>query len=399
MNGTDTAEAQPDAAAPELPPIASLEPATTTASIFRETALQRLSSPEQLDQLIHVTSPKTWIALATSLALLVAVLLWGIFGTIPLRVHASGVLVDREGKLYAATAQAAGLVTQILVSAEDKVRAGQVIAMLDAPDLQQQLIGAQKFLDKLIDMRRGLVAAEATERERRRVLLENRAAATRGSAAPHDHLTDDDREDLAFENGWRDRLMELDLRIAAQGGQVDELQARLDHATLVRSPVDGVVVQISGAVGAMTALGARIATITTKAKKTDALVFLPVDSYARVSSGMPALVTPATVDQAEYGSIVARVFLVDNYPSDRQTIAAIVQDEALAERISRRGSVFAVRIELAESSDTSSGFRWSTTEGPPFSISQGTPASAWITTRHERPINLVVPALGKLLGH
>ena len=38
--------------------------------IFRKVALERLSSPEQLDQLMQVTSPKGWLALAGLGALL-----------------------------------------------------------------------------------------------------------------------------------------------------------------------------------------------------------------------------------------------------------------------------------------------------------------------------------------
>ncbi len=32
--------------------------------LFRETSLEKLSSPEQLDALIKVTSPRAWLALA-----------------------------------------------------------------------------------------------------------------------------------------------------------------------------------------------------------------------------------------------------------------------------------------------------------------------------------------------
>ena len=35
-----------------------------TRQIFRKAALTRLASPDQLDQLMQVTSPRSWIALA-----------------------------------------------------------------------------------------------------------------------------------------------------------------------------------------------------------------------------------------------------------------------------------------------------------------------------------------------
>jgi hypothetical protein len=51
-------------------------------SIFREKAVDRVSSPEQLNDYIHVTSPSVWIVMATVLILIVGMLVWSIFGTV-----------------------------------------------------------------------------------------------------------------------------------------------------------------------------------------------------------------------------------------------------------------------------------------------------------------------------
>ena len=42
--------------------------------IFRQAALDRLSSPEQLDQLMQVTTPKSWMALVAFIVLLLNVM-------------------------------------------------------------------------------------------------------------------------------------------------------------------------------------------------------------------------------------------------------------------------------------------------------------------------------------
>jgi hypothetical protein len=65
-------------------------------SIFRKESLERLSSPEQLDQLMQVVSPKSWLPLA-SLGLLVGLaLLWSIFGRIPITAIGRGILVNPD---------------------------------------------------------------------------------------------------------------------------------------------------------------------------------------------------------------------------------------------------------------------------------------------------------------
>ncbi len=50
--------------------------------IFRKAALERLSSPEQLDQLMQVTTPKGWLALIALAGLLVTAVILGFVGSI-----------------------------------------------------------------------------------------------------------------------------------------------------------------------------------------------------------------------------------------------------------------------------------------------------------------------------
>ena len=51
-------------------------------SIFREKSIQRVSSPEELNDYIRVTTPSVWIVLISLVVLLVGVLAWSIFGTV-----------------------------------------------------------------------------------------------------------------------------------------------------------------------------------------------------------------------------------------------------------------------------------------------------------------------------
>ncbi len=66
------------------------------SSIFRKVALDRLSSPEELDQLSRITSPRGWLALAAVAGLLLALLAWSIFATIPTFVSGEGALAASE---------------------------------------------------------------------------------------------------------------------------------------------------------------------------------------------------------------------------------------------------------------------------------------------------------------
>lgn len=55
------------------------------AGIFREKSLERVSSPEALNDYIRVTTPSVWVVLAAAVVLLVGMLCWSIFGRVTVR--------------------------------------------------------------------------------------------------------------------------------------------------------------------------------------------------------------------------------------------------------------------------------------------------------------------------
>ena len=52
------------------------------SDLFRKKSLQRMASPEQLDDYIRVTTPSVWLILLALIVLLVGLLAYCIFGTI-----------------------------------------------------------------------------------------------------------------------------------------------------------------------------------------------------------------------------------------------------------------------------------------------------------------------------
>ncbi len=54
----------------------------TETGIFREKSLERVSSPEELNDYIRVTTPSVWLVLAALVILLAGMLAWSVFGTV-----------------------------------------------------------------------------------------------------------------------------------------------------------------------------------------------------------------------------------------------------------------------------------------------------------------------------
>lgn len=96
--------------------------------LFRKVALDRLSSPEQLDEMMKITNPKGWLALGALGALITAILAWGIFGNVPLLVVGEGILT-RGGALTLVQATGSGTIN-ILIDEGALVQKGQTLAVI-----------------------------------------------------------------------------------------------------------------------------------------------------------------------------------------------------------------------------------------------------------------------------
>ena len=110
--------------------------------LFRKVALERASSPEQLDQLITITTPLGWLSLFAIGILLLVAIFWGIYGSIPTQVQGQGILLKKEGIVSIQT-QNAGKVTKINVEIGDVVEKAQVVARMQQDDLLEQIRQAQ----------------------------------------------------------------------------------------------------------------------------------------------------------------------------------------------------------------------------------------------------------------
>ena len=103
-------------------------------NVFRKVSLERLSSPEQLDQLMRVTDTKGWIILTAFAVVLFTAVVWGIYGSVPYNISGRGVLV-KSGGVLDVIALSGGRIVDVAVSAGDVVTEGQVVARIGQPEI------------------------------------------------------------------------------------------------------------------------------------------------------------------------------------------------------------------------------------------------------------------------
>jgi hypothetical protein len=96
---------------------------------FRHRALQRMSSPEQLDQLVKLTLPRRWIGLVALLLLVAGAIVWSAVSSVPTTLAGPGFLLS-EGGLREVQASSTGTITNLSVATGQHVVAGQVIGQV-----------------------------------------------------------------------------------------------------------------------------------------------------------------------------------------------------------------------------------------------------------------------------
>lgn len=70
------------------------------SGLFRQKSLDKVSSPEQMNDYIRVTSPGVWLVLAAVIALLAGLLIWSVAGRLETTVAAAAVAGPEGMVLY-----------------------------------------------------------------------------------------------------------------------------------------------------------------------------------------------------------------------------------------------------------------------------------------------------------
>ena len=408
-------------------------------SVFRKVSLDRLASPEQLDQLMQVTTPRGWVALLALSILLLTAVVWGCVGRIPETVHGQGILVKSGGVLQVVPS-AGGRVIDIAVSVGDLVSAGQIVARVAQPELTDQL---NQALAKLADLRaeresslafgrRDLAlqtaaleqqrsAAEESRRWLEQKIVEQEKLAKQGLITRQTLLATREQFNAAVQraSAGRSELAQIRVRTLAlvneHDGEQDEARFRMEDAehevarlerelaerSEVTTPYTGRVLELMTEQGDMVASGEPILSLDLtgrSVKKLMAVLYVPSIEGKRIRPGMRVRIAPSTVKQEEYGMMLGRVTYVSDFPATSKGMARVLKNDQLVNVLSGSGAPYEVHADLTVAPETASRYKWSSSDGPPLTIQSGTLATASIDVRAERPIGMVIPLFRKITG-
>lgn len=416
-----------------------------TTEIFRKSALQALSSLEQLDQLIKVTRARSWIALTAMASVLLVAMVWSVMGSLPTSVSGQGVLI-RAGGTFNIVSPGAGLVTQFKdFRIGEKVEKGELLGHISQPALEQQIAAATAEVERLRgadaavrsaisqESRTQRPAYKLQEEQQRQVihakqdlLRSLQISQTQQSELLRDGLITRQRyettrqaiyaaeneisaanaalqkllvQQAETESQQAERTRGEGAKLAQALSRLNELQLQYRLAHNIVSEIEGVVVEAMIMNGDTVKEGQPVLSVEVPQQTLQSMVYLPADSRAKlIQPGMLVQISPVTSKKERYGYLVGKVTTVSNYPATESGMNAVLSNPSLVRELSKSGPPISVLVDLVPDRATRSGYAWSSRKGAEIELHSGTLCSASFVIERRRPISLVIPLLIETLG-
>ena len=299
--------------------------------IFSREALARLRSPEQLDSVIRVTDSALWIAILSLCFLAVSVLLWSFFGVLSVTVNGVGMIVDHAGKvnIYHDTS---GKIRQVLIKPGDRVRKGDVVAVLAFPTMVDDIIKARQEVLRSVDQHQ-----------------------VESSVSTFDSLVD--------------RLHFMSNIISGHDGIVEEV--KVNEGDIIQAGVTS------------------ICSLRHHQKRDDviAVLYIPAELGKRVTPDMVVRLSPSSTEVEESGTLMGVVRTVSLYPVSTEGIQKFLGNPDVARWILQKvgGAAVELRIDLVRDPASTSGYLWSSMVGRHPAVTPGTVFSGSVVVQRQSP--------------
>ena len=473
-------------------------------SIFRQQALDRLSSPERLDKLMQVVSPKDWLPLGGLGILGLVGFLWSVFGNIPVTVSGKGVLINPRHVLQLQS-PVSGQLKALNIRDGKCVKKDEILAIIDPSDKKQQLQQQQVKLAQLeqqiaqtsllrrqqTQLETEAITAERTSLEERlqniqrltpRIqneelnsiaqqrlslqqslqdaeeltpllklrLTKQRGLQKQGAISDERILKAEQEYRQTRQNIWdiQAQLQQLQLQetelqqkyltnlnnitqiiadleqlntrskqleqnnLEASNTEKNQIQAgqqaiaRLEKEvadnSIIKSPHAGCILEITASVGQYLNPGNGLGTLQTTGTATSdmmSVTYFAVRDGKKIHPGMKILITPDTVKRTRFGGIVGTITNVSPFPVTTEGATSVIGNSEVVQRLmDREGGKIEAIAELTVDSQTFSGYKWSSSNGPRLVISPGTTTTVRVTVEERSPITFVLPILREWSG-
>ena len=401
------------------------------------------SASENLDdslmKSIAITPPIYKLVLIGIGTICIISLAWGLFGSIPQRVQGVG-MINTESGVDRISSVSSGRISEIKVGLNDPVKEGDVIALVDQPELKTSLDKMKYSLEKLRQTNQ--ISLESNT-ENTSMKKQSNALTTKRLELSLQEVNENidfyekrlKQEKEIYEKGLityaqyfstqqqlaSDRINKINIEEQLKLTQLDSketefnsdlnklniekeiglLELELEDMskeyktyTELTAKTDGYISQLNVKVGDVISPSTTVGIITDTSKEGSNYVlnlYVPFNSNAVISKGMDVDVQIFSVDPYLHGYLNGKVKYVAQYMSDTEGMFNTLGNETLIKSIDAKGGVYSVVVELIKDPNTFNGFSWSNGEGPQIKLHPGHLSLAYVDVKVKAPIDFVLP--------
>ncbi|KTC93265.1 NHLP bacteriocin system secretion protein [Legionella cincinnatiensis] len=410
------------------------------SDLYRKQAVESFYEREDFQQTIRIITPKSWVYLIIFFMLIVAGVLWLIFGQISTLVEGQGIIFAKNAEIINVMSPiSGGYVKQLWVRPGVKVKRGQLLATLVNPNMNSEAKELNNYIEQQkiklaeltktakseIDIRLKQIQDSVThaqtindslqeKKNRLEALLKIQEAAFKKGILSRLELTDiqvayyDSKEQITknentlielnqekndYIESWNTKIRDLQEKLAQSQFNLKKLMENIKLTETVLSPEDGIISNEYVKPGDFLTEKQTLLNIITHNKDLEVIAFFNADVGKKIVVGMQSKVFPKHVNVLEYGGIVGKVTFVSELPITPEGLESILENQKMADVFEQNGPVFKVKIELDHSPDTPTGYRWTTSSGPKEKLSIGTVTKVEIVVKKEHPLSIILPIL------
>lgn len=300
--------------------------------LFRKTALETVSNPEQLDQHIRVTRPFSWVILVAIISFAIGVGIWAFTGNISSGTDINGIIFASDG-VSVANAVSSGIVSDVLVSENEQVDKGDVMVVIPDEEILAQIKAVKAQYD---------------------------AAGGANSSL---------------------------------GATLDALKYQYIINSFVSSSKNGTVNSVP-AVGDAIAEGQQVTVNYSEESMSGSKELIAYVHYSVAQSfkiGGDVQISPSNYPREEYGYMLGKITSIGTNLVTEESIKRTMGTTKYISSLGVSGDCVEVRIRPNVDSSTKSGFEWSNSKGgQSVSVDIGTICKIKVVSEAVHPINLFV---------
>ena len=404
---------------------------------FRSDSTDSLVSTDDLDQASSLIKFRSFLFLAAFALLILIAIACSVWIKVPIKVSGPAVIWSDVGVLQVA-AKDPGSVTSISVKVGDRIKSGQVIAVLDQSRVRDQLLAVQSKLEVLNKYISDIQLLQRSDQRKRQNLKNTVDDLQKSSEALNKNrllrlnlrknelkkLYEDELIQFDQYHSFIDRIEEAEGKIIAEQRvtvndfkeenlkystdarellqkqleadqlftEVTLLESQLADQGKLKTLISGSVVEITTSVGDYLTPGSTVILVQPDPDedKMNFVVFISSEQVKPVSLGMRTELEVSAFPPTKYGKLVAEVSGVSPMPMSSSGLMKELRNDQLVARITQAGSPFMVNVDILRDEGTGD-FLWSSASAQKRRLQVGMVGEGSIITRYERLIWLLLP--------